>query len=118
MIFHAQPTEPWVAFDFKLLLAYQSLMDETCPHCHNFVWLCRTTDSRVQFRVRNTTCHAERKLLEYEDSKKKREDRAGKDERKTWGVHYYTEPFVPENVEGDLPTREEYYKTLLEKVNE
>lgn len=117
MIFHVQPNDPWIDFDFKLLLAYQGLMDETCPHCQNVIWLCRTSDPRVQFRVRNSTCHGERRLLEYEDAKKAPGSRADKAEKKDWGVHYYVEPFVPENVEGDLPTRAEYYETLLEKVN-
>jgi hypothetical protein len=114
MIFQEQPTEAWVPFDFMLLEAYQMLQDETCPKCGQPVWLCRTSSPNVEFKVRSAICYAERALREAEDLRKERKDRAEKNERKEWGVSYFITPFVPENIEGDLPTRREFYEEMAE----
>lgn len=117
MIFYEQPTDPWVKFDFMLIEAYQILQDETCPKCGHPVWLCRSSDPRVQFRVTSNVCFAERALKEYEDQKKPRTQRE-KDmkTRKEWGSFYSTSPFVPKNIEGELPTRTEFYEEMAAKV--
>jgi hypothetical protein len=117
MLFHEQPTDPWRDYDFKLLEAYQRLQDELCPKCGHPVWLCRSSSNRVEFPVRVAYCAAERSLKEHEagmlsatDKKKiTRSERAG------WGRFYYTEPKVPENVDGELPTRREYYGEIAQK---
>jgi len=113
MIFHEQPTDPWIPFDFMLLEAYQRLQDETCPKCGHPVWLCRTKSNNVMFKVQSGICYAERALKSAEvqrldgDSKKS----ALKD-KKSWGQFWYSVPAVPPTSEGDLPTREDYYKEL------
>jgi hypothetical protein len=117
MIFHEQPTDPWLPFDFKLLEAYQMLQDEICPKCGHPVWLCRSTSNRVEFKARAAVCYAERALREYEDQKKPRGERE-KDRKvkASWGEFYYTQPFVPDNIEGELPTRDEFYSELAGKI--
>jgi Zn-finger nucleic acid-binding protein len=111
MIFHEQPTDSWTPYDFKLLEAYQMLQDEMCPKCGHPVWLCRSTSNRVEFKVRDATCYAERALREKEDQNKPRNQReTDKSVKAGWGRFYYTQPFVPENVEGELPTRAEFYE--------
>lgn len=112
MIFHEQPTDPWIPFDFKLIEAYQRLQDETCPKCGHPVWLCRSGSPNVMFHVRETYCQSERAMREFEDSKKPKNERTkGKDKRE-WGRIYYTEPAVPHNIDAELPTRREFYEEI------
>lgn len=110
MIFHEQPTAPWVAFDFILLEAYQRLQDELCPKCGHPVWLCRSQSSSVQFEVQTGVCFAEKALKEAEDRSKPRDQRAASKEKKAWGEFRYA---VPKALSGqELPTRAEYYEDL------
>lgn len=119
MIFYEQPTDPWTPFDFKLLEAYQMLQDELCPKCGHPVWLCRSESNRVQFKVRAAVCYAERALREKEDQSKKPNDREkDRSVRQSWGEFFYTQPFIPENVEGELPTRMEFYTGFAESTIE
>lgn len=114
MIFHEQPTDPWVPFDFILLEAYQMLQDEICPKCGHPVWLCRSDSASVQFKVRSAVCNAERELKIVEDRKRPDKEREkDKKVRAGWGEFYYTQPFVPENIGGEMPTRGEFYASLM-----
>lgn len=110
MIFHEQPTAPWVAFDFILLEAYQRLQDETCPKCGHPVWLCRSSSTDVDFEVHTAYCFAEKALKEAEDKAKPRDSRAKREEKKTWGEFRYAVPTSPQGRE--LPSRSEYYDSL------
>ena len=111
-MFHEQPTDPWVPFDFKLLEAYQILEDETCPLCNKPVWICRSDDPRVQFKVREATCFADRELKKWEDNRdrKKSKNPSMKDQQADFGVYRYTEAYM---VDGSpLPTRMTYPDTV------
>lgn len=114
LIFHEQPTDPWIPFDFKLLEAYQILQDELCPKCGHPVWLCRSTSQNVEFKVGTAYCAGERALKEHEAAQMTSSERRkiDKKERAGWGRFYYVRPDVPANVEGDLPGRREYYEEL------
>lgn len=115
MIFHEQPTAPWVAFDFLLLEAHQMLQDEICPKCGHPVWLCRSSSDAVQFKVQTDYCAGERALREAEDRAKPMKDRADRKEKKHWGEFRYTVPYAPPGQE--LPTRNEYYEELSKKAS-
>lgn len=119
MLFYEQPTDPWVPFDFMLLEAYQRLQDEICPRCGHPVWLCRSNSNSVMFKVETGICYAERALKEYElkgmTAKEKKD--IPKSAKAKWGQFTYTIPVVPPNIEGELPSREEYMKELAEKAN-
>lgn len=112
MLFHEQPTEPWTEYDFKILEAYQILQDEICSQCGNPVWLCHSTDNRVEFKAIKSTCFATKQHMIAEDNKKKPADRADSKERATWGQTTYMKPYIVQNAEGDLPTRWDYYNSL------
>lgn len=88
------------------------LQDETCPKCGQPIWLCRSDSNNVAFKVQSDTCFAEKALKSVEDSKKDKKERAKPTERKEWGKFYYTVPYVPPSVEGDLPSRMDYYTSL------
>ena len=118
MIFHEQPTDPWVPFDFKLLEAYQILQDETCPKCGHPIWLCRSTSQGIQFKVKSDVCYAEKALEEHRVSQMKSKDRAeAKKNKAEWGRFFFTQPYNPPNVDAALPTRTEYYETLAAKMD-
>lgn len=105
MIFHTQPDEDWVRFDFMLLEAYQSLQDETCPKCGHPIWLCRSQSADIYFDVQDDYCQADRALKEHEAKSNKSKPSAS--EKKAFGQFFYT---VPKTVPGaELPTREQYY---------
>lgn len=106
MIFYVQPTDPWTQYDFKLLEAYQILQDETCPNCGQPVWLCRTSDSNVNVKVRKAQCHVTAAI-----QKKQEADEKGKRKLKP-GEYYYP---VIETIDGsELPTREDYLRAQQE----
>jgi len=116
MLFYEQPTDAWTPFDFMLLEAYQRLQDEICPRCGHPVWLCRSTSTSVNFKVKSDTCYAERALKTAEVSRIKEKEARNKarKELKDAGVFWYTVPSVPPTIEnGTLPTREDYFKELL-----
>lgn len=105
MIFYEQPNEKWTRFDFLLLEAYQILQDETCPQCGQPVWLCRSTDSNVNIKVRKATC-----FVTAEVEKKKTRDE--KNKRGLKGGEYYY-PVIETIQKGtELPTRRDYYESL------
>lgn len=115
MIFHEQPTDDWIPFDFLLLEAYQRLQDEICPRCGHPVWLCRSKSNTVDFKVQSGLCYAEKALKVAEVgriSDKKSRDAAKKELRHA-GQFWYTVPYVPPNIpNGELPTRDDYYSEL------
>ena len=113
MIFHEQPTAPWVDFDFLLLEAHQMLNDEICPRCGHPVWLCRSSSEAIEFHVETSYCYAERAQLESADKEKDRKSRASKEDKKSWGQFRFAVPVALPGYE--LPTREEYYTSLAEK---
>jgi len=115
MIFHVQPDTPWEPYDFSLLEAYQILQDETCPKCGQPVWLCRSTDNRIEFKVEETVCYATRAIEEKNARKEKKNKKISADEKHSWGLIQYAVPFVPENIGAELPTRKDFYESLTKK---
>lgn len=112
MLFHEQPTDPWNQYDFKLLEAYQILLDETCSQCGNPVWLCHSDSPNVSFKAYETVCHATKERMRREDSKRDKKDRADAKEKKSWGVATSMLPYKPEYADGEMPTRRQYYEQL------
>lgn len=108
MIFHEQPTEPWTRFDFNLLEAYQILQDETCNQCGNPIWLCRSTNNDIQFKMEKTVCHA----TATEEKWVKRKKTSKKDWEPEPGTTYYPVPYTISK--EPLPTRFDYYRELVE----
>lgn len=108
MLFHKQPTEPWERLDFLLLEAYQILQDESCPQCGNPIWICKSTDPDVQFKMASTVCYATRT----EEQWIKRKQNANKNWEPKPGETWYP---VPYTISGNqLPTRYDYLKSLVE----
>jgi hypothetical protein len=106
MLFHEQPSDPWVPFDFLLLEAYQTLEDETCNECGNPVWVCRNEEaSNVGFKIKTGRCFGKAELDKWmeKDSKKKTT-------KKSYGEYPYIVAYTYDN--GPLPSRSDYFQSL------
>ena len=64
MVYGAPVDEPWNAKDRALLEAYQILEDERCSECGNPVWLCRSDDPDITFKIEKSVCFAKRSFEE------------------------------------------------------
>jgi uncharacterized Fe-S center protein len=108
MLFHEQPSDPWVKYDFLMLEAYQMLQEETCSECGNPIWICRNdAASNVGFKIKTTKCYAKAELEAWQDK------RSGKsDTKKRFGEIPYIVPYTYDG--EDYPTRISYYKHLAE----
>ena len=109
MLFHEQPSDPWVPFDFLLLEAYQTLEDETCNECGNPVWVCRNEDaSNVGFKIKTGRCFGKAELDKWleKDSKKKTT-------KKSYGEYPYIVAYTYDN--GPLPSRSDYFQSLADR---
>lgn len=109
MLFHEQPTDSWIPFDFLLLEAYQILQDETCNECGNPIWVCRNDGAaNVGFKVKVAKCYAKAEL----DKWYEKQDKAKKN-KKSYGEYPYTVAYTYDD--GPMPSRMDYFQYLAEK---
>ena len=99
------PFSGWSDLDYKLVQAYQTIKDETCSKCGNPVWLCRSTDSNIDWSIDTSVCYATRAI----EARRFRDDNDTKKqptatEKAKWGADYFAtpRPIVPG---AELPTR-------------
>lgn len=110
MLFHEQPSDPWVTFDFLLLEAYQMLQEETCNECGNPIWICRNDNAHnVGFKIKITKCYAKEELEKWQEKQNKKES-----SKKNFGEIPYVVPYTYDD--SPMPTRASYYRDLLDKV--
>jgi hypothetical protein len=104
MLFHEQPSDPWVPFDFKLLEAYQMLQEETCSECGNPIWICRNDEAtNVGFKIKTSKCHAKAELEMWQEREEKK-----KTKKKAYGEYPYTIAYTYDD--SPMPTRASYYQ--------
>jgi len=107
MLFHEQPSDPWVPFDFKLLEAYQILQDETCNECGNPICICRNEEaSNVGFKVKIATCFAKAELDKWKEKEEKK-----KSNKSAYGQYPYTVAYTYDD--SPMPSRKSYYESLI-----
>lgn len=97
------PYSGWSSHDYRLQEAVNVINREICKTCGNPVWICHSTDNRIEFDVRVGTCYADAEIKEYE----KRVDN-GEAPKLSPGEYLYAIPVGIENDEGEhdpLPTR-------------
>jgi hypothetical protein len=112
MLFHEQPSDPWISFDFRLLEAYQTLQDETCGECGNPIWICRNEGAtNVGFKVKVAKCFAKAELERWTEKEDKK-----KSSKKTYGEYPYTIAYTYDGTE--MPTRLSYMEHLYEASND
>lgn len=109
MIFHEQPTDPWIPFDFMLLEAYQILQDETCNECGNPIWVCRNESAaNVGFKVKVAKCFAKAELDKWHEQQEKKSS-----SKKKYGEYPYIVAYTYDD--GPMPTRSDYFESMLAK---
>jgi hypothetical protein len=108
MLFHEQPTDPWINLDFMLIEAMQILEEETCAECGNPIWICRNDNANnVGFKIKTATCYAK---VEFEKWQEKQEGK--KDSAKKYGQFPYIEAYTYDD--GDMPSRMQFYRDLIQ----
>lgn len=99
-----------------LLEAYQILQDETCSQCGNPIWICRSEDPNVQFKIRNSVCFADR---EFEKWKKRQQDTAKRLKKDNWepdpGEEWYPVPYTVDG--GPFPSRDDFLRSLADRMD-
>ena len=98
------PYSDWTDLDYSFVQAYQVIMDELCPKCGNPAWLCRSTDSNIDWNIDTITCYASKAIegrRHRDDNPTEHPDAAT---RRKWGTDYVARP-VPIRKDIPLPTR-------------
>lgn len=101
------PHTDWTRLDYILQDAYFTMDREICSICNNPVWLCHSTDNRIDFKVKTRTCYAKAELEDFEKSKE------GKN--LSSGEYLIAVPVGIEDEKGEeepLPTRHEAYERM------
>lgn len=101
------PFKGWVKLDYMIQDAYFAMDHETCTICKNPIWLCHSTDNRIDFEVKTRTCYAKAEIEDFEGSEK------GKN--LSSGEYLIAVPIGIEDEQGvnePLPTRREAYASM------
>lgn len=101
------PHGEWTRLDYMLQDAYFTMNNEVCTICNNPVWLCHSTDNRIDFKVKTRTCYAKAEIEDYEKSER------GKN--LAHGEYLIAVPVGIEDERGEnepLPTRHEAYESM------
>lgn len=98
------PTE-WSQMDKKLVMAWTILQKETCQMCGQPLWICRSSEKNLQFKVRRDLCYASAELEKWKKSKAAKNLKDGE------------YPYVVADMIGDenLPSRKAYLQELNEE---
>lgn len=95
------PRSKWTAEDHSAAIAYQIVSDETCPECGKPVWICRSGNQNIDFKVMVDVCYVSKAK---ETSKKKLKP----------GEFLYVRPEM--RGERPMPSREDYYRERAEEA--
>lgn len=96
-----QPTDPWTMADKKLAVAFTILQRETCKECGQPLWICRSSNKNLLFKVRKDTCYSKRELEVW--SKKNAKNLKP-------GEHTYV--IAEMRNDEEMPSRREYLEAL------
>lgn len=107
LLMESDPKGEWTKVDYLLLDAFYILDAETCSICNNPIWLCHSTDNRIDFKIQTRTCYAKAEIEDFESSEKGKKVGSGE---------YLIA--VPTGIEGEdgnpepLPSRHEAYQKM------
>lgn len=94
------PFGNWSKQDYDFSEAFQRLQDEVCPECGNAMWLCRSGNNNLEFKVMTDVCRSEAAKNSKAEGKRKLKP----------GEFKYTVPKM--RFDQPLPSREDYFKEL------
>lgn len=116
MVYGTSATGEWDKRDRNLLEAYQIIEDERCGECGNPVWLCRSDDSNITFKIEKDICFAKRAYEEAtQDMSQYKTAKERNKARSKWGVIEYPKPVTLD--ETPLPTRRDFYERRTDKLS-
>lgn len=101
-----QPSKEWSRADKKLAMAWTILQKETCNSCGQPLWICRSTNRDLTFKIRRGLCFATQELEKFKES------RNGKNLKK--GEYPFAVPVMRNDDNAPLPSRREYFESLTE----
>ena len=107
LLYEPDPHGEWTRMDYKIQDAFFTMDNEICTICNNPVWLCHSTDNRIDFKVKTRTCYAKAEIEDFESSEK------GKN--LSSGEYVIAVPIGIEDGRGEfepLPSRHEAYTTM------
>lgn len=96
----------WNKWDILVAEAYEIVQREKCGQCGLPVWVCRSDDEHIQFKMKRDTCHAIAKKSEYEKKHQK--------DAENHAITIRPEPHVTDGRDL-IQFREPYYKSLYER---
>lgn len=103
-ILNKDPSEGWSREDKKLAMALTILEKETCQKCGQPLWICRSDNRNLLFKVKRDTCYATAELEKDQKKKQRKELKPGEYE--------YVVPFM--RPDGPFPSRKEYLTAMNE----
>lgn len=90
MVLGRDSRKKWGKWDFALAKAYQRYLDELCPQCGMPVYVCHSSDSRIEFKIRKDKCFA----AEQVEIAQRQASRQAGDKGPEPGVKFVPEPNV------------------------
>jgi hypothetical protein len=96
------PSEGWSREDKKLAMAYTILQREVCSQCGQPLWICRSGNNQLVFKVRKDVCYSKAEIEKYHNKKPAPKLKPGE--------YVYTVPEMLDN--SPLPSRLDYLKGL------
>lgn len=70
LLYKPNPQGKWTRIDYLLVDAFYTMDREICPMCKNPIWLCHSTDNRIDFVIKTQTCYAQAEKEDYEKTSK------------------------------------------------
>lgn len=79
MVLGRDSRKKWGRWDFLLAKAFQRYQDELCPQCGLPVYICHSTDPRIEFKAVKDVCFASAQIeqIQEQNSKSKRKMEPG-----------------------------------------
>lgn len=107
LTYSPDPKGEWTRVDYLLQDAFFTLDREICTICNNPIWLCHSTDNRIDFKVVVRTCYANAEIESYQKTGR------GKDLGE--GQYLIAKAIGIEDEKGEeepLPNRREAYERI------
>lgn len=100
-----QPSESWSRADKKLAVAWTLLQRETCSRCGQPIWICRSSDKNVSFKMKRDVCYATAEFDRNKDKKQYKDPKPGE--------YFFTVPYTIDD--SPLPSRKAYLESIADE---
>lgn len=107
LLYAGNPNKDWERLDYLLQDAYYVMDTEICSICNNPIWLCHSTDNRIDFKVSTRTCYAKAEIDDFEST--------ARGKKLGSGEYVIAKPIGIEDAQGEpepLPPRHEAYARM------